>query len=169
MTHLPALTPSSRPSPEAPPRASGRTPFGAPRLAVATALVCGLALAGAAPARAGTVLRGKVSVPAVVPAKADRSQGNKILATDVVIYVTEKPGSPRLAGRGKKADVNLVDAGFNPWVLVVDARSKVKFLNDSHVYHGLFSVSAAGRSEIGSLAPGERLETRFDQPGIYNL
>jgi len=88
-----------------------------------------------------------------------------------VIYVTEKPGSgkPQLAGRPVHGKVDLAGEGFSPWVLVVTVRSKVEFRNPGHVYHSLFSVSPAGRSDLGSLAPGEDRETRFDQPGVYNL
>lgn len=165
MTHLPAFHPTAR--------AIGSARRRAPRLAIATAIACGLGLAEGVPAVAGTVLRGRVQIPATVPARAGQTAGSRasVNATDAVIYVTEKPGAekPRLAGRPGHAKVDLAGEGFSPGVLAVTVRSKVQFRNRGHVYHSLFSVSPAGRSDLGSLAPGERRETRFDQPGVYNL
>jgi plastocyanin len=165
MMHLTALRPTAQAIASARRRA--------PHLAIATAVACGLGLAEGVPALAGTVLRGRVQIPATVPARAGQAAGSlaSVNATDAVIYVTERPGAGKrqLAGRPVRAKVDLAGEGFSPWVLAVTVRSKVRFRNRGHVYHSLFSVSPAGRSDLGSLAPGKDRETRFDQPGVYNL
>ena len=165
MTHLPAPHP-----PRGAPRRARRR---ARHLALATAVAIGLGLAQPSPSVAGTVLRGTVTLPATVPAgtrEVPRSRA-ALNPADVVVYVTEKPatGKPRLPGRGKRADVDLKGDQFDPQVTAVTVGSKLRFRNADRVFHSPFGVSPAGRVEFGSLAPGARVEVRFDHPGINNL
>lgn len=130
-------------------------------------MACGVALAVAS-AGAGTVLRGKVTLPATVPARNPGGGGAPDYA-DLVIYVTEKPGGTPLAGRASRKDVNLAGDRFEPRVLAVTLGSKVRFRNRDRVYHSLFSMTSGGRTEVGSLAPGARREIRFERTGVNNL
>ncbi len=141
------------------------------RFTLVTAVACGFGLGGAMPAVAGTVLRGKVTLPATVPANStDGFKGSPAPTyPDVVVYVTEKPGGTRLAGRGVRKDIDLDGDRFQPAIMAITVQSKVRFRNRDHVYHSLFSVTPAGRTELGSLAPGARREVRFDRTGVSNL
>jgi plastocyanin len=158
MTHFPA---------PAPPFGHPRLRRPGPTLCLALAVACGVGLA-VAPAGAGTVLRGKVTLPATVPARNAKGGGAPDHG-ELVVYVTEKPGGTALAGRAKRQDVNLAGDRFEPRVLVVNVGSKVRFKNQDRVYHSLFSLTPAGRTEVGSLAPGEKREVRFDRVGVNNL
>ena len=165
MTHLPAPHPL--------PDALAGTRRRAPRLVLASAVAFGLGLAQVTPGVAGTVLRGRVTVPATLPAGTGALSGTRtsVSPADVVVYVTEKPGhgKPHLPGRGMRADVELKGDQFIPPVLAVTVGSKLRFQNRDRVYHSPFRVSPAGRFELGSLAPGQRREVRLDRPGVSNL
>jgi plastocyanin len=165
MTHLPA--------PHRPLKPLAGTRRLAQHLVLATAVAVGLGLAQATPGVAGTVLRGRVTVPVTLPAGTGALSGSRtaVNAGDVVVYITEKPGQgkPHLPGRGVRADVELKGDQFIPPVLAVTVGSKLRFRNRDHVYHSPFRVSPAGRVEMGSLAPGQRYEVRLDRPGVNNL
>jgi plastocyanin len=165
MTHLPA--------PHGPPGALQRARRRALRVVLATAVAFGIGLGEASPGVAGTVLRGRVTLPATMPAGTREAPGSRpaVNPADVGVYITEKPGvgKPRLPGRGTRADVELNGDQFTPQVLAVTVGSKLRFRNRDRVFHSPFGVSSAGRVEFGSLAPGARIEVRFDHPGINNL
>src|SRR5262249_18559853 len=74
-----------------------------------------------------------------------------------------------LAGRAKRQDMDLAGEKFDPRVLAITVGSKVRFRNKDGVYHSLFSVTTAGRTEVGSIAPGAKREARFDRVGVNNL
>ena len=140
---------------------------------LAAALASGLVLADAAPCLAGSVVRGRLHLPTTALAKTANgaSLRETIDPRDVVVYVTEAPdgNTGKLSGRPKRKDIDLKGDRFMPRVLTVVARSKVKFRNRDRVYHSVFSVSPAGRFELGNLAPGEKRETQFESPGIIHL
>jgi len=163
MTHPPDRIPSL-PS-------HARTRGWIPRLALLALAASGWSLAWNSPALAGTALWGKVTLPNTIPAKAGETRGtlDTVSMADVVVYVTEKPGGTRLASRAKRRDIELKGERFEPLVQAVTTGSKVRFQNRDALYHSLFSVTPAGRSEIGILAPGQRREVRFDHPGVSNL
>jgi len=137
-------------------------------MALALAVACGVGLA-ISPAGAGTVLRGKVTFQPMASAKLPASREAAPAYADLVIYVTEKPGGRPLPGRGKREDMDLAGEKFDPRVLAITVGSKVRFRNQDRVYHSLFSVTTAGRTEVGSLAPGAKSEVRFDRAGVNNL
>lgn len=122
---------------------------------------------------AGTVVKGRVSLPLVAALKPAQAGGlgPTPIASDAVIYVTEAPGSkgPRLAGRGKTTNIELRGDRLVPRAINITVRSKVRFKNHDSVYHSLLGVGSAGRSDLGSIAPGKKREVRFDQPGVVNL
>src|SRR5262249_44145008 len=100
------------------------------------------------PARAGTVLRGKVTFQAMASAKPLGARETAPAYADLVIYVTEKPGERPLAGRAKRQDVDLTGERFEPRVLAITVGSKVRFRNKDGIYHSLFSLTPAGRTDI---------------------
>src|SRR5262245_22767869 len=157
MTHLPA--------PALPPRHPRRRP--AHRLALALALACGIG--PVTPAGADTVLRGTVTFQAMASSKLPGARESAPAYSELVIYVTEKPGGAPLAGRAKRQDMDLAGEKFDPRVLAITVGSKVRFRNKDGVYHSLFSVTTAGRTEVGSIAPGAKREARFDRVGVNNL
>jgi plastocyanin len=134
-------------------------------------MLVGLAWAAATPCRAGTVVKGRVLMPLMAVSKtANGGAARETLSpTDVVIYVTEVPGSTRLAGRGKKHDIELRNERFHPHALDVTVKSTVRFKNGDRIFHTLMSVAASGRSELGSIAPGKKSEVRLDEAGVVNL
>jgi plastocyanin len=137
------------------------------------AIACGVALCASAPALAGTVVRGTVQMPLAAALKSPAADGLARLpiASDAVIYVTEAPGNKgsRLPGRGKTMDIELHGDQLVPRTINITVRSKVRFKNHDRVYHSLLGVGAAGRSDLGSIAPGKKREVRFDHPGVVNL
>lgn len=142
------------------------------RLALATTVACGLGSLAVSSSFAGTVLKGRVALP--VGAAARATQVGKfreaLSPADVVVFVTTMPGTrDKLAGRGEHRDIVLSGDRFEPRVSAVTTRSRVRFRNRDRVFHNVFSVSPAGRFELGSLAPGKDRETRFDHPGVINL
>jgi len=135
---------------------------------LALAVACGVGLT-ISPAGAGTVLRGKVTFPAMASAKLPSAREAAPDYSDLVIYVSQKPGEKPLSGRAKDQDLDLTDLRFEPRVLAITVGSKVRFRNQDHVYHSIFSVASGGRTEVGSLAPGAKAEVAFDHAGVNNL
>lgn len=158
------------------PTPSGRPHSGhgdAPALALAAALTCGLTLAVPSACGAGTVIRGEVRLPqtaAGVDANGKKTR-EPLDRRDAVVYVTTAPGGDgrALSGRAGRRDIEIEDGRLGPRVLPVVVGSRVRFRNRDRVYHRLFSVSPAGRVEIGELAPGRDREHRFDRTGVINL
>lgn len=142
-------------------------------LAIAVVLASTLALVDALPCHAGTVIRGRVHLPK--NAKARNADGTRVResldARDVLVYVTVARGEDarKLGGRARRADIEIEGDRFTPRVVPVVVGSKVSFRNRDRVYHTIFSVSPAGRFDLGNLAPGKKRETRLETPGIINL
>jgi len=140
---------------------------------LAATLASGLALADVRPCLAGSVVRGRVHLPTTAQAKT--ADGAKVRETldphDAVVYVTVAPGADarKLSGRANRKDIHLEGDRFTPRVLPLMMGSKVRFRNRDRVYHSVFSVSPAGRFELGNLAPGGKREARFESPGVINL
>ena len=156
-----------------PPVHPGRPRATRPALATATALACVLAQLSTALCEAGTVVRGRLHVPASVPATT--AQGEALSEApdvrDAVIYVTqpEFPRGKKLNRKGVRGQVRLAGDLFMPQVLSVVVGSRVRFENSDRVYHNVFSVSPARRFDLGKLAPGASAEVRFDSAGVVQL
>jgi plastocyanin len=131
------------------------------------------ALVGVLPCHAGTVIRGRVHLPQ--DAEVTRADGKTVRerldARDAVIYVTVAHGEDarKLGGRARRADIEIEADRFSPRVVPVVVGSKVRFRNRDRVYHAVFSISPAGRFDLGNLAPGKKRETRLESPGVVNL
>ena len=111
------------------------------------AVACVLALVAARPCHAGTVVKGRVLMPLVAASKtAEGVTGRETLsATDAVVFVTEVPGSTKLAGRGKKRDVELREERFHPRALDVTVKSTERFRNRDKIFHSLLRPGSPSR------------------------
>ena len=58
---------------------------------------------------------------------------------------------------------------FAPRVIAVPVGGSVEFRNLDHVYHNVFSVSAARRFDVGKNPPGRADTVAFTQAGVVNL
>jgi plastocyanin len=141
------------------------------RVPLVGAVACVLALAAAPPCLSGTVVKGRVLMPLMAASKsaAGVNARESLSPAEAVVYVTEVPGSTKLAGRGNKRDVELRGERFQPHALAVTVRSTVRFRNRDKIFHTLFSVAASGRAELGSIAPGKKSDVRFDEAGVFNI
>ncbi len=140
------------------------------RRAFASLLALGLA---ASSAGAG-VIRGTVSLGAIVPASHGGMRGairGGAPATDAVVYLARIPEKVerRLARDAAPTRVRQAHGRFAPSPLPVAAGTTVTFTNADHVYHSVFSVSDARRFDAGKYAPGARRTVRFDRPGPVRL
>ena len=112
-----------------PPVHPGRPRATRPALATATALACLLAQLSTALCEAGTVVRGRLHVPASVPATT--AQGEMLSEApevrDAVVYVTQPalPRGKKLNRKGVRGQVRLAGDRFMPQVLSVDRKSVV--------------------------------------------
>ena len=162
MTHLRLHTPA--------PRRGVRVRATAARIALICAVAFGI-VPMATPCLAGTVVKGRVQVPAAVVAKNGQARELReaLSATEAIVYVTEVPGSTRLPGRGKKRDVELRGDRFEPRAIDITVESTVRFRNRDTIFHSILSVDSSGRSELGNMAPGDKRQARFDRAGVVNL
>lgn len=137
------------------------------------ALAVMLAIAGVRPCAAGTAVRGRVHLP--LRTASTTSDGTTVNETldprDAVIFVTGAHGEDarRLGGRARRADIEITGDTFSPRVQPVVVGSKIRFRNRDRVYHTVFSISPAGRFDLGNLAPGDKRETKLESPGVINL
>lgn len=142
-------------------------------LALATAIACGVTLTHARPGLSGTVIRGRVMLPESAAARSvDGKRTREALdVRETVVYVTPAPGAGGrpLAGRARGREVEVSRDHFEPRVTHVVAGSRVRFRNRDRVYHNVFGVSAAGRADLGDLAPDARRELRFERAGVVHL
>jgi len=58
---------------------------------------------------------------------------------------------------------------FVPHVLAILTGTTVDFPNSDPFYHNVFSLSKAGRFDLGRYAAGRSKSVRFDKPGIVRV
>jgi plastocyanin len=154
-------------------RRPGAGPGRAPARVLVTALACACVVVEALPALAGTVVRGRLRLPATVPVQSSEGAREREAPDprDAVIYVSEEPGAgaSRLGGRAQGRSVGLERDRFAPRVTPVMVGARVRFRNRDRVFHNVFSVSPAGRFELGTLGPGHTREHRFETAGVVHL
>jgi hypothetical protein len=137
------------------------------------ALLCLASLPG--DALAG-VVRGRLMLNQGISAAVGKVQPG---VTEAVIYIEMIPEKVerKLTGHGwffaprKPRPPRIVQAGlqFKPRVLVTTTGTSVEFRNLDHVYHNVFSVSAAKRFDLGKYPPGRADTIEFQRSGVVNL
>lgn len=148
------------------------TPLGTCRL---SALAAVLALQGG-PAFAQAVVEGRVELPKMIhPPVMNKRYGivsyNGVLSPYpplAVIYV-EGP-FPRPAAE-PSAQMVQKDLNFLPYLLPVQAGTRVEFPNLDDTYHNIFSYSPAKRFDLGRYRSDERPipSVLFDVPGMVTV
>jgi len=89
---------------------------------------------------------------------------------EAVLYLEPggtEPGKHRAPATG--VQVNLVADGFEPRVVSIAPGDSVGFMNRDNRWHNAFSVSAARRFDLGSIAPGRSRSVRFEHPGAVRV
>ena len=148
------------------------TPLGTCRL---SALAAVLALQGG-PAFAQAVVEGRVELPKMIhPPVMNKRYGivsyNGVLSPYpplAVIYI-EGP-FPRPAAE-PSAQMVQKDLNFQPYLLPVQAGTRVEFPNLDDTYHNIFSYSPAKRFDLGRYRSDERPipSVLFDVPGMVTV
>ena len=136
-----------------------------------TALACVLVQSSASLCEAGTVVRGRLFVPAPATASVEAGVTEPIDPSQAVIYVTQPEGQrgKKLKGKRHDEEMGLLGDRFIPAVIPLGVRSKVRFENRDRVYHNVFSISPARRFDLGKLPPAAVREVTFDSAGVVQL
>jgi plastocyanin len=126
----------------------------------------------------GAVIRGTLIPPrgAVVPSSragdpADgRRAGSTGALTDAVIYVDHLPaGHGQRSPSGTRAHLAIAPGGFEQREVAVARGDSVVVENRDQRWHSPFSVSAAKRFELGSIAPGRTCTLPFERCGVVQV
>jgi plastocyanin len=126
---------------------------------------------------AGSIIRGRVSVPGAPPPPS-RPMVSDVTAPAhpvvdrrrVVVYLASapreafdelRPGLARMDQRGEQ---------FVPRVLAITVGTSVLFPNNDKTFHNVFSLSRARTFDLGRYPPGRTgRPVRFDRPGIVPI
>jgi plastocyanin len=118
---------------------------------------------GPAVASKGAVVSGRVTV---------KEQGlvgphDKKDASGVLVYLEGVPGPPPMPTQG--AAIRQRDKSFVPRTLVVTRGSAVDFPNDDKIFHNVFSLSKAGKFDLGLYKSGASRKVVFDRAGEVDV
>jgi plastocyanin len=84
----------------------------------------------------------------------------------VVVYLKNAPARHAPPVR---VDIRQRNETFVPRVAAVPVGSEVRFPNDDHIYHNVFSLSRAGTFNLGRYPFGKSGSARFDTPGVVKV
>jgi plastocyanin len=118
-----------------------------------------LFVAGAAQAREGDAIRGKVELVADGKQRVEAGE-----VSDTVVYYLPKGIEPRTSPGRFSVDTR--SKGFSPSLLVVPAGSVVSFPNRDTILHNVFSRSGANGFDLGFYGSGVAREHTFRRPGL---
>jgi plastocyanin len=130
-----------------------------------------------APAASGAV-RGRVEVqrelpgpeprpdPAVLGAGAPHGAPDRRRS---VVYLEEGPQPAFPEPFDGRATMDQRDQTFVPYVLAIRAGTRVEFRNSDRTYHNVFSLSKAGRFDLGRYGRGGSKSVRFERPGAVRV
>jgi plastocyanin len=105
----------------------------------------------------GGVVEGTVTIKVRGKDKRDRS--------GVVIYIEGVKGKPpRVA-----AAITQRDKAFTPGLTVVTKGSTVEFPNQDKIFHNVFSVSRAGRFDLGLYKSGTSKSVKLRREGVIDV
>jgi plastocyanin len=132
----------------------------------ATLLACALIPMRAAEARPTGAVAGRVTLKTKgvfggASPKSDRS--------GVVVYLEGVPGAPAAPAKSPAPAVRQRDKAFLPRVLAVTRGSAVEFPNEDKIYHNVFSLSQAGKFDLGLYKSGTSKSVVFDKPGVVDV
>jgi len=146
-------------------------------------LAAALGAAGAAPERLaldvrnGTI-RGRVEVARRPAPMSHPSSGTDPVGSmqpedtdpsQSVVYLERAPlGAFEQPERGH-ARMDQRNESFVPHVLAITTGTRVDFPNNDRIYHNVFSLSKAGRFDLGRYSVGQSKSIRFDRPGIVRV
>lgn len=133
-------------------------------------------LAVLAPARADTVIEGRVALPAAITAPVLNQRYEivskaGVVATNPPLAVVFLAGNFPPAATPPVAQLVQKNLTFVPALLPIRTGTKVEFPNLDEQYHNIFSYSPAKRFDLGRYRPDEKPvpSQLFDQPGLVTL
>jgi plastocyanin len=125
-------------------------------LAAALAVSAGDTIARGSPPTG--IVAGTVTIMKDGALKADRS--------GVAVYLEGVPG---VLPAPQAKEIRQKDLAFTPGVMVVTTGTTVEFPNDDKVFHNVFSVSNAGRFDLGLYKSGTKRSVTFKKPGTIDV
>lgn len=133
-------------------------------------------LAVLAPARADTVIEGRVALPTAITAPVLNQRYEivskaGVVATNPPLAVVFLAGNFPPAATPPVAQLVQKNLTFVPALLPIRTGTKVEFPNLDEQYHNIFSYSPAKRFDLGRYRPDEKPipSQLFDQPGLVTL
>lgn len=133
-------------------------------------------LAVLAPARADSVIEGRVALPAAITAPVLNQRYEivskaGVVATNPPLAVVFLAGNFPPAATPPVAQLVQKNLTFVPALLPIRTGTKVEFPNLDEQYHNIFSYSPAKRFDLGRYRPDEKPipSQLFDQPGLVTL
>ena len=143
-----------------------------------SALVTALLLCESSAQSPAGVIRGRVEVRRAVQHVERRPTVNELgmhTAHDQpdqrrsVVYLESAPSRAFPDIEPQRATLDQRNETFVPHVLAITVGTTVDFPNSDHIYHNVFSLSAAKRFDLGRYAAGRSRSVRFDRPGIVRV
>jgi plastocyanin len=130
-----------------------------------------------AAARPGAI-RGRVDLqrtPAPTPRRPGVSDLGAAAPRDLpdllrsVVYLESAPRGAFETSESGRVVMDQHNETFVPHVLAIMTGTTVDFPNSDPFYHNVFSLSKAGRFDLGRYAAGRSKAVRFDKPGIVRV
>jgi plastocyanin len=136
-------------------------------------LAAALSAAPQTPDRPAGSIRGRVTVPDVVPSltrpmvtEPSGSTHDAVNRRRVVVYLESAPRQAFGDLPSGRARMDQRAEQFVPRVLAVTVGTTVDFPNNDKTFHNVFSLSRVRTFDLGRFAPGRTGSVRFDRPGI---
>jgi hypothetical protein len=127
-----------------------------------------MAMLASAPARAqghpGTVA-GEVSVRK----KGLFGTSNSADRSGVVVWIEGVPGAPPPRAPQPAPTIRQRDKQFVPRVIAIRKGTSVEFPNDDKIFHNVFSLSQAGKFDLGLYKSGSSKTVLFDKAGVIDV